>query len=92
MQVGVHDSHGRLIARSDFVWRQYRAIVETDGMFKYRTERAVRKHLDREARLDAEGWKVIHVGWKELFGDEAALITRVRRAFGEASQPGCTGR
>jgi hypothetical protein len=92
MQVGVHDSHGRLIARSDFVWRQYRTIVETDGMFKYRTERAARKHFDREARLDAEGWKVIHVSWKELFGDEAALIARVRRAFGEAAQPGCIGR
>jgi G:T-mismatch repair DNA endonuclease (very short patch repair protein) len=85
MQVDVHDSRGRLIARPDFVWGQYRTIVETDGLFKYRTERAVRKHFDREARLDAEGWKVIHVTWNQLFGDEAGLIARVRRAFGEAA-------
>jgi G:T-mismatch repair DNA endonuclease (very short patch repair protein) len=81
MQVDVHDSQDRLIARPDFVWRQYRTIVETDGMFKYRTHRAVKKHFDREARLDAEGWKVIHVTWKELFGDEAGLIARVGRAL-----------
>jgi hypothetical protein len=43
-------------------------------------------HLDREARLDAEGWKVVHVTWKELFGDEAGLIARVRRAFGEGAR------
>jgi G:T-mismatch repair DNA endonuclease (very short patch repair protein) len=92
MQVDVHDSRGRLIARPDFVWQQHRTIVETDGMFKYRTERAVRRHFDREARLDAEGWKVIHVTWRELFADEAALIARVRRAFGEAARLGHAAR
>jgi G:T-mismatch repair DNA endonuclease (very short patch repair protein) len=81
MQVDLHDSHDRLIARPDFVWPQYRTIALTDGMFKYRARSAVRKHLDREARLDTEGWKVIHVTWKELFGDEAGLIARVSRAL-----------
>lgn len=88
LQAPVLDRTGKVIARPDFTWPQYGTIAETDGIMKYRTARDIRKHFARDARLDKEGWEVIHITWAELSGDEAGVIARIRASFARGTELG----
>ncbi|HEV7846947.1 MAG TPA: DUF559 domain-containing protein [Thermoleophilaceae bacterium] len=50
----------------DFVWREQRLIVETDGAAAHGTERARRRDPLRDARLMAAGWRVWRVSYEQV--------------------------
>ena len=62
----------------DFVWRDQRLIVETDGRQAHGTTRARRRDPVKDADLQIAGWRVIRVTWERL-GEEEALAEQVRR-------------
>jgi predicted transcriptional regulator of viral defense system len=52
--------------RVDFVWRDQRVIVETDGHETHRTRRAFEEDRLRDQRLIVAGWTVIRITWRQL--------------------------
>lgn len=52
--------------RVDFVWREQRVIVETDGHTTHRTRQAFEQDRLRDQRLIVAGWTVIRITWRQL--------------------------
>jgi hypothetical protein len=62
----------------DFVWREERLIVETDGHVAHGTRRAKERDAVRDADLQIAGWRVIRVTWDRLLGEEEAVERQIR--------------
>ncbi|MGI8446590.1 MAG: DUF559 domain-containing protein [Streptosporangiaceae bacterium] len=80
LQVWVGDD-GEVIGRVDFLWRRYRTIGEADGAFKYQTPARARAQLERDARLRAAGYEVVHFNWPEITRVPAQVVDSIRLAF-----------
>ncbi len=76
---------GEIIARADFLWRRYRTIGEADGALKY--ENPARAQLERDARLRAAGYEVVHFTWREITLVPAQVVDTVRLAFTRSGAP-----
>ncbi|MCW2905864.1 MAG: hypothetical protein JWL68_653, partial [Actinomycetia bacterium] len=89
LQVWVGDDD-EVIARVDFLWRRYRTIGEADGAFKYETPARARAQLDRDARLRAAGYEVVHFTWPEITRVPAQVVDSIQQAFsrGDRLSPG----
>jgi very-short-patch-repair endonuclease len=67
---------------ADFVWRDPRLIVETDGWRAHRTRGAFERDRRRDADLLAAGWSVVRVTWAQLTREPAWVAGRLRQALG----------
>jgi Protein of unknown function (DUF559) len=65
----------------DFYWPRHQVIAEADGTMKYADPQRAIRQLDRDQRLRDLGYKVVHFTWRDLFQNQAAVITRIRTAF-----------
>lgn len=65
----------------DLYWDKHKTIVEFDGMVKYKAAQDLRSQFERDRVLRDVGYKVVHVTWKELFGNPGLVIERIRRGF-----------
>ena len=63
----------------DFVWREQRVIVETDGERAHGTRRAQRRDPVKDADLQIAGWRVMRITSKRLFGEEQAVADQLTR-------------
>ena len=72
------------VLRVDFVWREHRVIVETDGHGTHGTRQAQEEDRWRDQRLQAAGWIVMRITWRQLTRhpdqvfDRLALLLRRR--------------
>lgn len=66
VNVLIDPGDGEPALRVDFVWRELRVIVETDGHATHSTRRAFETDRRRDQRLTAAGWRVIRVTWRQL--------------------------
>jgi hypothetical protein len=80
LQVWVGDDDG-VIGRADFLWCQHGTIAEADGVFKYSSPSRALAQLDRDARLRAAGYEVVHFTWPEITRAPAQVVGSVRTAF-----------
>ena len=88
LQHEIHDQRGRLIARVDFYFEEYRTIAEFDGKLKYTGEltpgtnptEVLWREKKREDRLRAMGFEVVRITWADLYNVNA-LGAKVRAAF-----------
>ena len=87
LQVWVGDDDG-VIGRADFLWRRYHTIGEADGAVKYQTPARARAQLDRDARLRAAGYEVVHFTWPEITRVPAQVIDAIQVAFRRCGRPG----
>jgi hypothetical protein len=87
LQVWVGDD-GEVIGRVDFLWRRYRTIGEADGALKYQTPARARTQLERDARLRAAGYEVVHFTWPQVTRAPAQVIEEIQVAFRRGSRPG----
>jgi hypothetical protein len=71
----------------DFVWREQRLIVETDGAAAHGTTRAAMRDLERDLELTAAGWRVIRVSYERLSNDPASVAKEVLEALTPARPP-----
>jgi len=62
---------------ADCLWRTQRAIVELDGGKAHGTRVAFEADRERDRRLQAAGWRVIRVTWRQL-ENPAALLADLR--------------
>lgn len=73
----VLDLDGRKI-EADCLWHKQRLIVELDGGQSHRTRAAFESDRERDRRLQAAGWRVIRVTWRQL-DDPHAVLDDLRR-------------
>lgn len=63
----------------DFVWREPRVIVETDGQRAHGTTQARRRDPIKDADLQIAGWRVMRIPSVRLFREPEAVMDQVRR-------------
>jgi very-short-patch-repair endonuclease len=68
----------------DCIWRPERLIVELDSRAVHATARAFESDRVRDRRLQAAGWHVVRITWRQLRedGDSIALDLKKDPAFG----------
>jgi hypothetical protein len=64
----------------DFLWRNERVVVETDGWETHRTRRAFEHDRARDQRLAAAGYRSLRVTWRQL-SDEPDRVEAALRAL-----------
>jgi hypothetical protein len=62
----------------DFLWREQRLIVETDGGQVHRTRQAFERDRRRDQRLLCAGWRVVRVTWRQLTREPAQVADTIR--------------
>jgi Protein of unknown function (DUF559) len=62
----------------DFLWRQQRLIVETDGRETHGTRQAFERDRARDQRLTLEGWRVIRFTWRQILNEPARVAATLR--------------
>ncbi|WP_308493103.1 endonuclease domain-containing protein [Microbacterium terrisoli] len=81
----VFDAVGRFVARVDMAYPRLRIAIEYEGTH-HNTDAQWEDDIDRYARLEAVGWRVVRVSKSAVFGDPGVLIARVRAALAERSR------
>jgi hypothetical protein len=66
----------------DCVWLDQRVIVELDGRSTHDTQDAFEQDCARDRRLEAAGWRVVRVTWRQLHDTPAELEADLRRLLG----------
>lgn len=76
LNADVH-ARGRFF-EADCLWGEQRVIVELDGRETHGTGLAFEKDRERDRLLQAEGWRVIRITWRQLRDDAPAVIDDLR--------------
>jgi very-short-patch-repair endonuclease len=73
----------------DLLFAAHRLVVEADGRRFHDTAQARVRDAEKQARLEAAGYRVIRVDWAEVTARRAQTITRLRHAIevGVAERP-----
>jgi hypothetical protein len=74
---------GEPMIRPDFIWRESRLIVETDGWKHHGTRGSFESDRRRDQRALVAGWSTLRVTWRQLTGErdrfEATLLAVASR-------------
>jgi very-short-patch-repair endonuclease len=70
----------------DFVWRDRRLIVETDGWAAHGTTLRTRRDARRDRRLAARGWNTLRVTRADLEHHPYAVLARLAGTLAEATR------
>jgi predicted transcriptional regulator of viral defense system len=62
--IDLHD--GLPMIRADFVWREQRVIVETDGVKFHGTNQARERDPRRDQRATVAGWRPVRTTWRQV--------------------------
>lgn len=90
-QIVVRDSRGRLVARVDMGWEEWKVGVEFDGAQHWTDPAQRTRDIDRYAELADLGWVIIRVNSELLRYRPAVVLERVRAAL-RAAQCGLEAR
>ena len=80
-QIIVRDSTGRLVARVDMGWEDWKVGVEFDGAQHWTDPAQRTRDIDRYAELADLGWVIIRVNSELLRYRPAVVLERVRAAL-----------
>lgn len=61
----------------DFAWREERLIVELDGFAYHGTRAAFERDRARDRRLQAAGWRVVRITWRQLRDERRAVAAEL---------------
>jgi very-short-patch-repair endonuclease len=67
--------------RADCLWWRERLIVELDGRAVHGTHKAFEDDRERDRLLLADGWRVMHVTWRQLRDDGPRIAADLRAAL-----------
>jgi len=68
----------------DCLWRDARLIVELDSRAAHETRSAFETDRDRDRRLQADGWRVVRMTWRQLHDAPGALAQDLRAMLQDA--------
>ena len=63
--------------RPDFLWREHRVIVETDGFRAHGHRLAFENDRARDATLQAAGYAVLRFTWRQVNDDPHTVAGRI---------------
>ncbi len=66
----------------DCLWREERLIVELDGRAAHETDAAFEIDRGRDRRLQAKGWRVVRVTWRQLHDEPERIAADLRSLLG----------
>ena len=66
----------------DFLWRDARVVVETDGFGPHRSRRAFDGDRDRDGELTAAGYRVSRVTWRGMTENPGKILQRLVKMLG----------
>ena len=66
----------------DFLWREQRLIVETDGWQAHGTRGAFERDRRRDADLLGAGWRVLRITYAQLESEPQWVAKRIAAALG----------
>lgn len=69
----------------DFLWRAERMVVEVDGYAFHSTRRSFERDRLRDAELQAQGFAVVRVTWRQIVETPAAAVGRIVRVLDSRS-------
>ncbi|MEX0992370.1 MAG: type IV toxin-antitoxin system AbiEi family antitoxin domain-containing protein [Solirubrobacterales bacterium] len=59
---------------ADCLWREQRVIVELDGHASHATDSAFERDRARDRTLQADGWRVLRITWRQLHREPDAIL------------------
>ncbi len=65
----------------DFLWRDHKLIVETDGAESHRTRKAFEADRARDAELTTAGYRVLRFTWRQLTRDPEWVTRKLTAAL-----------
>jgi very-short-patch-repair endonuclease len=65
----------------DFLWREERLVVEVDGFRFHASRAAFERDRLRDAELQASGFRVMRVTWRQLTRTREATLARIASAL-----------
>jgi very-short-patch-repair endonuclease len=65
----------------DFLWTDRRLVVEVDGYRFHSSRRAFERDRRRDADLNAAGFRVIRITWRQLVEEPLGVIARLAQAL-----------
>ncbi|MEV5838956.1 DUF559 domain-containing protein [Nocardia sp. NPDC052112] len=80
-QLVIRDHYGEFVARVDLGWRKWRVAVEYDGAHHWTDPTQRTKDIDRIARIEALGWRVVRLNAALLHHRPHVILDRVRTAL-----------
>jgi very-short-patch-repair endonuclease len=83
-QIEVFDRHGVFVGRIDMGWDDWLVGVEYDGEQHWTNPDVRAADIERQARLEALGWRIIRVSADMLRCRPHVIVERVRAALREA--------
>jgi hypothetical protein len=76
-----HFDNGREL---DFRWSVERVVVETNGFAFHRSRAAFEDDHDKRLALEAAGWRVISLTWRQVTSRPEEVVQHVRRALSQS--------
>lgn len=81
-QLPVPDVNVRLAGYEvDVLWREERLIVEVDGFAFHSSRAAFERDRLRDAELQAQGFRIIRVTWRQIVDHPEAMLVRITKAL-----------
>lgn len=80
-QIDVYDRHGYHLGRIDMGWKTWKVGVEYDGIQHWTDPRQRSRDIDRQAELEALGWRIVRVSADILRHRPATVAVRVWQAL-----------
>jgi very-short-patch-repair endonuclease len=65
----------------DFLWRAHRLVVEVDGFRFHSSRAAFERDRLRDAELQARGFRVIRVTWRQIADQPQPMLGRLAQAL-----------
>ncbi len=69
----------------DFRWPDRRLVVETNGFWVHRSRDAFESDHERRLELEAAGWRVISLTWRQVVDRPHAIAGHIRRELDETA-------
>jgi len=69
---------------ADFLWREQRLIVETDGRDVHSTRQAFERERERDQRLTVAGWRVVRFTWRQITREPDRVAQTLRALLAHA--------
>jgi hypothetical protein len=73
--------------KADFLWREERLIVETDGRDVHTTRKAFEHDRLRDQRLALAGYTVVRFTWRQVAGDPQRVAGALRGLLARLARP-----
>jgi hypothetical protein len=83
-EINANVSAGGWVHEVDCVWRRERVGLELDGRATHATVRAFERDRERDRRLQAAGWRIVRVTWRQLRDQPAAVAADIRSLLSQS--------